>query len=189
MESFAWPTSHAASDEPKVAIILPGAAYTVQAPLLFWVAAMLVDFGWHVQAVRWNIDDAARRDPHHFVASAAEQAFADAPPAQDRLIVAKSLGTLCIPWAEETGIAGLWLTPLLTDAQVRATLESTSKHDLLIGGSKDDAWDGGRKKEGAGTYIEIPGADHGLRLPGDWRASLEVHRKVLTHAEDFITAI
>ena len=36
-----------------------------------------------------------------------------APDDQPVLVVAKSLGTLALPWAVERGLPGVWLTPLL----------------------------------------------------------------------------
>jgi hypothetical protein len=32
-----------------VALVLPGAGYTAQAPLLSWSVALLAERGWHVQ--------------------------------------------------------------------------------------------------------------------------------------------
>ncbi|GAA1347520.1 hypothetical protein [Arthrobacter roseus] len=189
METFAWRGSSANSDQAKVAVLLPGANYPVEAPLLFWVAEMLVGSGWHVQAVRWTLDDAARSEPYEYTANAAQQAIADAPTTETTLIVAKSFGTLCIPWADEADIPGLWLTPILTDEKVRATLAATSRRDVLIGGSRDELWDGGRRDEKASTFIEIAGADHGLQIPGDWGASMDAHRDVVTHAENFVAAM
>ncbi len=187
MDSFAWRGSDAA--QSKVAVLLPGANYPVEAPLLYWAAQMLVDSGWHVQAVRWVIDDAARSDPYSFASRAAEQAFAEAPPSDTKLIIGKSFGSLCLPWSDEAGIDGVWLTPLLTDGKVRETLASTSRRDLLIGGTEDEAWDGGRRHEKAGTFIEIAGANHRLQIPGAWEASLDAHREALTHIENFVAAL
>jgi predicted alpha/beta-hydrolase family hydrolase len=186
MESFPWPALPTAAEETKVAVILPGANYPVEAPLLFWTAQMLTDLGWHVRAVRWKLDDAARRDPYAFTAAAAEMAFADAPPAAARLIAAKSFGTLCIPWAERAAVPGLWLTPILTDPHIRETLARTSKSDLLVGGSNDELWDGGHRNEKNGRFVEIPDADHGLHVRGDWRASVAAQLSALAHIEAFV---
>jgi len=34
-----------------VAVILPGARYTAQAPLLYWASVILEERGWHVHRV------------------------------------------------------------------------------------------------------------------------------------------
>ncbi|QDY90071.1 hypothetical protein E7Y32_07500 [Arthrobacter sp. UKPF54-2] len=44
---------------PKVAVVVPGAGYKVESPLLDWPAELLKDRGWHVRAIRWT--DAAIR--------------------------------------------------------------------------------------------------------------------------------
>lgn len=150
---------------------------------------MLGALGWHVQAARWTPDDSPAADPHGFAANAAKQAFADSPSAGQRLIVAKSFSTLCLPWAEEARIPGIWLTPLLNDALVQRTLKTSSKNDLFIGGSQDTLWDGGGTSERAGTYVEIPGADHSLQIPGDWRASQEAQTVVFSRVEEFVLAL
>ncbi|MFE4194656.1 hypothetical protein ACFRJ9_02230 [Paenarthrobacter sp. NPDC056912] len=190
MESFTWSKATTTESEgTKVAVLLPGSGYPVQGPVLFWAGEMLAAMGWHVQAVRWTADDEPGADPHAFVARAAEQAFAAAPSASQRLVVAKSFGTLAIPWAEETRTAGVWLTPLLTDAKVRETIGHTDKADLFVGGSDDKLWDGGRTSESAGTFVEIPGADHSLQIPNNWRASQELQSGVFGRIEEFVRAL
>ena len=187
MESFTWAKATTDnSEQTKVAVLLPGSGYPVEGPVLFWIGEMLGAMGWHVQAVRWTPDDSPSTDPHEFAANAARQAFAAAPGTDQRLIVAKSFSTLSIPWAEEARIPGIWLTPLLTDERVRSTISASSKDDLFIGGSQDKLWDGGRKSETAGTFFEVPGADHSLQIPNDWRASQQVQAEVFARVEAFI---
>jgi len=190
MESFTWakaPTDQRQGN--KVAILLPGSGYPVEGPVLFWIGEMLGSLGWHVQAVRWTPNDSPGADPHEFAAIAARTAFADAPSADQRLIVAKSFSTLCIPWAEEAGIPGVWLTPLLADELVRSTINATSKEDLFIGGSEDKLWDGVRSTEAAGTFFEVPGADHSLQIRNEWRASQQAQAEVFAKVEEFIRAL
>jgi hypothetical protein len=173
-------------NEMKVAVVLPGVGYTADRPLLVWAAEILAEHGWHVEAVRWEVNEAAQQDPYGFTAHALEQAFAATPPASQRLIVAKSFGTMTIPWAERTQTPGIWLTPILTDPKIRRSLARTTKQDLLIGGSADDFWDGGRKSEAAGTFMEIPDANHSLLIPNNWRASLEAHAQIFARIEAFL---
>ncbi|MFC8040684.1 hypothetical protein ACFUOZ_15135 [Paenarthrobacter sp. NPDC057355] len=142
-----------------------------------------------MQAVQWTPEDSLGANPHEFAAMAVEQAFAAAPEARKRLIVAKSFSTLCIPWAEENLTPGIWLTPLLTDARVRSTIAATSKTDLFIGGSLDKLWDGGRVSETAGTFLEVPGADHSLQIRNDWRASQKAQSEMFEKVEEFVLAL
>lgn len=190
MESFTWakaPTEN--PDETKVAVLLPGSGYPVEGPVLFWVGEMLGSLGWHVQAVRWTPDDSPSVDPHGFAARAAASAFASSPDTHQRLIVAKSFSTLSIPWAENNNVPGIWLTPLLTDSLVRSTIATTSKDDLFVGGSLDKLWDGGRKSERCGTFVEVPGADHSLQIPDDWRASQRAQGEVFERIEKYVSSL
>jgi len=187
METFLWPgCASNPHGEPKVAVLVPGAGYKVESPLLFWPAEQLKDHGWQVHGIRWTDGDEPGDDPHGFAARAVEQAFAEAPRAVERLIVAKSFGTFAIPWAEEAQVPGVWLTPVLTDEVIRRTLTDTRKRDLLIGGSKDKLWVTDGLSATAGRFVEIPDADHSLQVPNDWRASLSVQVQAFTAVESFL---
>jgi len=99
------------------------------------------------------------------VDTALDQALHDQPV----LVVAKSLGTLALPWAVERGLPGVWLTPLLREAAVVTAVGEARQPTLLVGGTADTHW---QPPEVAGpgvTLMELPGADHGLQQPGDWR--------------------
>ena len=138
MTSYAW--ARAESADAPVAVLLPGVNYSVQAPLLYWCATLLAERGWHVQAVEWAVDDEARAHPLPFVEQAAAEAFDASPPTSRRLIVAKSFGTYALPWARSAGIAGVWLTPLLSEEPVCEALRWATAADLAIGGELDAFW-------------------------------------------------
>src|ERR1700712_5703929 len=107
MESFTW-ASTTTTERNRVAVLLPGSGYPVEGPVLFWAGEILASLGWHVQAVRWTAGDKEAQDPRPLITHAVEQAFIDSPTASHRLIVAKSLSTLSIPWAEEHRVPGIW---------------------------------------------------------------------------------
>lgn len=187
METFPWPGCAADQQSAtKVAVLVPGSGYKVESPLLYWPAELLKDRGWQVRGIRWTDDDEPGDDPHGFAARAAELAFAAAPAAVERLIVAKSFGTFAIPWAEEAQVPAIWLTPVLTDGVIRRTLAETRKPDLLIGGTKDEFWDTDGLSGTAGTFVEIPDADHSLQVGNDWRASLAAQTQALAAVDRFL---
>jgi hypothetical protein len=188
METFLWPGCESTQGETKVAVLVPGAGYKVESPLLSWPAEQLRARAWQVQAIRWTDDDEPGDDPHGFAARAVQQAFAEFPHAEHRLIVAKSFGTFCIPWAEAAQVPAIWLTPILTDDVIRRTLAETSKPDLLIGGSKDKFWATAAPSETTPTFVDILDANHSLEVPNDWRASLAAHVQVFTAIERFLTS-
>lgn len=191
MTSFQWPTTpskDAAADAP-VAVLLPGAGYTVQAPLLYWCATLLAERGWHVRAVGWTVDEAARAHPLKFVERAVAEAFAAGPATTRRLVVAKSFGTFALPWARWAGIAGIWLTPVLTEEPVRQALAEATPADLAIGGDRDPFWQPATVAATGARLVTEPGADHALTLPGDWRASMRLQERVLATIADHLDAL
>ena len=190
METFPWPgCTPDQHDAPRVAVVVPGAGYKAEAPLLYWPAELLKDRGWHVRAIRWTDDDDPGDDPHGLAARAVERAFAEAPGAGQRLIVAKSFGTFAIPWADAANVAGIWLTPILTDDAIRKTLSGTRKPDLLIGGSRDKFWVPAGLSGTARTFVEIDDADHSLQVPNDWRASQSAQAQAFTAVERFVAGL
>jgi hypothetical protein len=121
--------------------------------------------------VEWDEDALSQGEASHVRQSAdaaLDQAINDHPV----LVVAKSLGTLALPWAVENGLPGVWLTPLFRDVTVITAVEDAQQHTLLVGGTADPHWQVPAATGPGVTIIELPGADHGLQQPGDWRRSL-----------------
>ena len=169
-----------------VALVLPGAGYTAQAPLLAWSVQLLAERGWHVQVVSWSVDDHALAHAEGFVADAARSALdaarasgADGPAH----VVAKSLGTSCLPWALDVGLPGAWLTPLSTEPAVRRALDLAGPEHLAVGGDADPWWAPADLGGSGAEIVTVPGADHGLRRAGDWRGSLDDQRGVLERVD------
>lgn len=176
MSSFVRAQSTA--DNPPVAVILPGVGYTAMGPLLYWCAELLAQEGWHVQGVEWTVDAQALSDPHSFVERAVAEAFKDAPPSSRQLVVAKSFGCFALPWARRNDIPGIWLTPVLTDEDVRKALIEASPADIAVGGTADPVWLPEEIMATAANVISVPNANHSLIIPGDWRASHDAQRSV-----------
>ena len=173
----------AAAREPRspVALLLPGAGYAVTAPLLAWSGAVLAARGWHVEAVTWSFDArSGEGDPVPLIeeeAVAARESARAAGAHGPCVVVAKSLGTLALPWALREGLAGAWLTPLSTDGAVRTALADAGPEHLVVAGDADPFWRPAGLVARA-DVATVPGADHGLTLGDDWRASLAAQSAV-----------
>jgi hypothetical protein len=161
-------------DDPiGTAILLPGRLGGVAMPLLHWSAALLTQFGWSVCGVTWDEERLSREGAASYVRRCATDALTqEAPGRQPVLIVAKSLGTLALPWAVENRLPGAWLTPLLQDPAVVAAVLEAQQPTLLVGGTGDSHWRPPAAFGPGVDLLELPGADHGLQQPGDWRRSL-----------------
>jgi hypothetical protein len=149
-------------DPEWTAIVLPGAMLGGM-PVNAFVAAPLYAAGWRViqpwQDVR-RADDRLR-----WPLELAEAALAYAGRA--RLVSGKSLGSLAAAFAAERGLAGIWTTPLFNVPQFVDALRARRAPALVVGGTADEAWDGGLAREFASDVCEIAGADHGLARSAD----------------------
>lgn len=159
----------------SVALVLPGAGYTTQAPLLYWSIGMLIDSGWRVIAAEWT-EDGQHDSPESLIEHTMDIADERSSGKID-LIVAKSLGTLALPRAIRRGLPGVWLTPLLNRPEVAAALSQADHHHLAVGGTGDRHWMPGAASGSHARLIEVPDADHSLR-GSDWRRSLELQTAV-----------
>ena len=172
------------------AIVLPGRRFGLATPLLHWSATLLTQLGWSVLGVSWDQDEVSREEAP-YVRRCADAALDRVPADQPVLVVAKSLGTLALPWAVEYRLPGAWLTPLMQDPAVVTAVEAAREPTLLVGGTADPYW---HPPVAAGPGImvmEVPDADHGLQQPGDWRRSLliqvEIFDRVSRLAEQVLT--
>ena len=167
-------------------LVLAGAGYGQQAPLLWWTDAITRQAGCTVVAPRWTVDDSAAADPVRFVEQALTTALAGRRP---DLVIAKSFGCAALPWALAEGVPGVWLTPVLTDDAVRQALAAADETHVALGGSADPVW---RPELVRGTRARlqtVDQADHRLEVPGDWRASHRLQADVLAVVEERVAAI
>src|SRR5690606_13512805 len=101
----------ASESSARIAVILPGADYPAQAPVLYWTQGILLAAGWRVLAGEWDDADRGASGPDAAVEAALDRLVAEGTPPQ--LVVGKSLGTFASPGCVAAGIPGIWLTPLL----------------------------------------------------------------------------
>ena len=75
--------------------------------------------------------------------------------------------TLASGVAAERGLPGIWLTPLLHERSCVDGLRRRTAPALLVGGTRDEAWDGDLARELGDEVLELEGADHGLARIAD----------------------
>lgn len=165
-----------ATTTPPLVLLLPGAGYGRQAPLLWWSHAIAAGYGAEVVAPTWTVDAAAKADPVAFVERAVAAALDCRMP---DLVVAKSFGSYALPWAVRYGIDGVWLTPVLTDGTVAAALAGCGSGTLAVGGSADPLWVPSAVGTTRAGLHTVDGADHALEVTGDWRRSQRLQSDVL----------
>ena len=106
--------------------------------------------------------------------------------AGEAVVFGKSLGSMAAPVVAVRGRAAVWFTPLLTDPAVVAALRRAAGPCLLVGGTADEYWDGGIARSVTPHVVEVPGADHGMFVPGQLALSAAVLGDVVTAVERFL---
>ncbi len=165
------------ADPQRVAIVLPGAGYSIQAPLLWFTREALTAENWSVLLVddRWD----QTGDPNVWALARLDAALTEVGDVSHRLVVAKSLTSLALPRAVELSLPGVWLTPLLNRDEVRSAMAEIAAPTLAVGGTDDPTWDSGFMAAVPGVeVIEIEGADHLLQVPGDLSKSFDSLRTI-----------
>jgi len=170
-------------------VLIPGGALGPHQPLLnySWLAgrarrAEALHVEW--TAERPRVDHLGELAP--WVVEQVAAALADFPV--DRpVLVGKSLGTFAAELAAERGLAAVWHTPLLSEPPFVAAVRRATAPCLLLGGTADPYWDGALARSLTPHVLEVPGADHGLVLPGVPLArSAAVLGEVVTAVEGFL---
>jgi pimeloyl-ACP methyl ester carboxylesterase len=150
-------------DPARTAIVLPGRMLAGM-PVNAFAQQGLSEAGWRVVQV-WDEYLDGAQDADEWVHERLAAAVRHAPEARQLIVVGKSMGTKAAADAAEHGWPGIWLTPLLHDAEVVSFLRRRTAPALLIGGTADPMWDGRIARELTDEVVELEGADHGLAKP------------------------
>lgn len=166
----------------RVAVLLPGRSYSPHHPVLYYAWNVLRTKGWSIEEVWWDAEDLVSEKALIERVTMTLDKFADQVP----LVVGKSLGSLALPLVTERGWPAIWLTPLLDIPELVDALQRVRSKTLLVGGTVDDAWDGNVAKASGQQVLELPGADHGLEIPGDPLASVEILKEIVVAMTFFV---
>ena len=178
------------------AIVLPGAGYSAQAPLLWYARRAVFEAGRSVLVVT-DTFDSQTDEPIRWVEERGEATLSHVRPRDaNPLLITKSLTSLAARLAAAEGLPAVWLTPLIADpgtavaAHVLAGLHSGTEPRLLIGGSDDPSWDGRVASTLSNAEVlELPGADHSLEVPEDVARSLDNLKRVTDAVSRFAASL
>ena len=153
-----WPLR---TDDPVgLAVLLPGQNYPTTMPLFTFAGHAVAQHGWRVRAVSWNAPTGDIRATISWVGNQLMEAVGSFDGRV--LVVGKSLGTCSARYASRHGYEAIWLTPLLHLPDVVDAMTHNPAHQLLIGGTRDPAWDLTTARTIGGDVTQIDGADHGM---------------------------
>ena len=155
-------------DPARTAVLLPGAMLGGM-PSLAYAQQGLSANGWRIVQV-WDQFLDRSQDATEWVHDRLAAAVRHASEARQILVVAKSLSTRAAGDVADHAWPGIWLTPLLDDAESVAALRRSAAPALLIGGTDDPMWIGRLAREISDDVLELEGADHALARPEDGAA-------------------
>jgi hypothetical protein len=177
---------------PRWSIILPGAMYLPDAPLLWFAREAVLAAGYNALAV-WDSHD-RQGDAREWVETRLAAALVQVPDLAP-LLISKSLTSLASRMAAARGLPGVWLTPLVAAAHpaaalVMEALAAGNAPCLLVGGTTDFSWDAAvAQTVPQATIVEIADADHALQVPGDVPHSLEALQTVTAAVARFAKGV
>ncbi|WP_078548524.1 alpha/beta hydrolase [Litchfieldia alkalitelluris] len=185
------------SQSDTLTIILPGAGYTVHKPLLYYSTGVMVKRGFDVLHINYSYskEELSSLKDTEFVS--AIQSVIDHivqhQNYQNYMIIAKSLGTIALPYLLETSIFHsakiIWLTPLLQKTDVSESLLRTNNAGLCIIGDQDpcyikETFDSLKENQFLDLQL-IEGADHSLETNTSMITSIDILKKYVRLIEEF----
>jgi len=172
-------------DPGRCAVILPGVRYFSQAPLLWFAREAAQAGGWSVVEVDERAP--AGEEPFTWMRAQAKRGLDAASGAELKVVIGKSLGSVAATLVSGPAV---WLTPLLTQLEIRDALAATSAPTLLVGSPADPTWgDGTVPDNDALVVMELDALDHSLQVSGDPRASLVALGRVTERVAAFLAAL
>ncbi|BBH69217.1 hypothetical protein ACTI_59020 [Actinoplanes sp. OR16] len=174
-------------------ILVPGRLYGTSATLFDIADVVLTARGDRIEPISWTVPSSLYDiDPEPFVRVHVQAALHKArteDPGARPVLIAKSLGSRAAALAAEQRLPAIWLTPLLHDPVVVAAITANPAPQLLIGGTSDVAWNPEAARATGVPILEIPEADHALRVPGPVTAYTGVLSTVGTAMEEFLAGV
>lgn len=176
------------ADPDRVVVLLPGAGYTVLAPLLWFAREAAQAQGWSVLQVSDSWDRSVEAE--QWVDDRLQAALHHVGDVDKLVLITKSLSSLALPVAVEREIPGVWLTPLLGRDAVRAALAASRAPTLVVGATADPTWD---SEFVAGLtnveVVEIEGSDHALQHAQDVATSIDYVARVTENISGFLAGL
>lgn len=178
-------------------IILPGAGYTTQAPLLHFTTGIFWNKGHDVLHVNYQYsqEEMSALEKDEFTADVLSviELILDNHDYSHLTIVAKSIGTVAMTYLLEyprfKTAKTIWLTPLLQRNHVYEALLKCDHEGIVIIGNEDPCFIEERfeeiKKNQNLTLHLVEGANHSLELKNNIIGSIDVLKDIMKVIDDF----
>lgn len=181
----------------RLALLLPGYAYTADMPLLYYPTSLFVENGYDVLQVRYDY----HREPAFQIpidAASRQWLFADVRAAlakalgqgqyEDIVVLGRSLGTLAMGELLDTErlrrtAQWIWQSPLFKDEWLSKQICRLRPRSLFITGTADAHYESpfrAQVREAVPReWLVVPHARHDLEIAGSIPRTLEVLREVV----------
>jgi hypothetical protein len=168
-------------------VVLPGARYSPDAPLLFFATEAALGRGWDVRQVWWDVPRfGSEAEELAWVGDQLDAALDDHDGRV--LVVGKSLGTLAAGRAAERRLDAAWLTPLLTEADAARPMLAYPARQYVMIGAEDPFLDRAVLEALPGEHLVVPG-DHVLRVAGDPAAMVASHERFVRSFDTWLATL
>lgn len=185
-------------DTNGLVIVLPGAGYTTQAPLLYYTTGAFYNKGFDVLHINYSfsgqeLTSLNERDFAKDVLFAINSAIND-KKYSNYYIVAKSIGTKALsylidhPMFKDAKV--VWLTPLLQNDAVFNAMVNSNNKGLCVIGEKDHFCFIEERFEKLKTipnltFHVVEEGNHSLELENDPIKSIEILKNVISYLNEF----
>ncbi|MFS0781990.1 alpha/beta hydrolase [Bacillus sp. 1P06AnD] len=184
-------------ESKNLAVLLPGAGYTVKAPLLHYTTSLFLNHSFDVLQVNYTYNDYSMEEIKEAIkydVNAVLDCILADHSYDDSYIIAKSLGTIAmnsvLERADMKNTKAIWMTPLIQREDVLGEMVKSEHMGLCFIGDKDPVFNEVRyAKVVKNTYIRsqlIPNVNHGLEYEEDTIGSIDVLRSIMSDLEDFL---
>ncbi|MCA1031685.1 alpha/beta hydrolase [Bacillus timonensis] len=178
-------------------IVLPGAGYSTQAPLLHFTTGLFYNKGFDVLHINYSFSSQEmstlnERDLARGVQLAIDNAIQN-KKYSNYYVVAKSIGTKVLSYLLDHAMLKdakvVWLTPILQNDDVFSTMLNSGNKGLCVIGDNDscfivDRFEKLRHNQNL-TLKVVEGGNHGLELDGEPIKSIDVLKNVISEMGEF----
>ncbi|WP_449536453.1 alpha/beta family hydrolase [Ferdinandcohnia sp. Marseille-Q9671] len=185
-------------DTNSVVIVLPGAGYTTQAPLLHFTTGVFYNKGFDVLHINYTFsrEEMSALNEREF---AQDVQFAIDSAIKDKnysnfYVVGKSIGTKVLRYLLDhprmKDAKAIWLTPILQNDDVFHAMVTSKNKGLCIFGGKDrvcfieERFEELKKNKNLLLKV-VDGANHNLELDTEPIKSIEVLKNVISDINEF----
>ncbi|MBO8178474.1 MAG: alpha/beta hydrolase [Bacillus sp. (in: Bacteria)] len=173
----------------RLAVMLPGAGYTTQGPLLYYATGIMVQNGYDVLHVNYSYEKSPDLEEFQQDVRAVVNEVLREHTYEQFCFIAKSMGTVVLPmFVNEERFANasfIWLTPLVTNDLVYDGMLKGIHQSLYIIGDNDPYFHAERIEQFPEAVI-MKGADHSLGTDTSVLQSIDWLKEVMVAIEKWV---